>query len=110
MDKKMNLNSAQKENKPYRVVFDVQAEPESHISTRPEDNGAEFRRFVVEFSSPLDKRLFVRSVFNGPTDPNFYCLIEELRAGLHRVGDEQDYDNVSTTDTSSETEMTVKSL
>ncbi|KAL7744698.1 hypothetical protein ACLKA6_017193 [Drosophila palustris] len=104
----MSSNSEQKDTERYRVVFDVHAEPESHISTRPEDNGAEFRRFVVEFSSPLDTRLFVRALFNGPTDPNFHCLVQELRDGLQRAENAPDY--VSTTDSSSETENDAKTL
>ncbi|XP_023169022.1 uncharacterized protein LOC111598166 [Drosophila hydei] len=104
-----------------RVIFELAVESEPHISPRPEDNGAAFRRFVLNVSNPLDKRLLIISLFNGPIDANFRSLMVELNGGLQDVLREEaeadaakqratrptpanEMETGSTTDTSSETE------
>lgn len=84
-------------------------------------NGAAFRRFVLNVSNPLDKRLLIISLFNGPIDANFRSLMVELNGGLQDVLREEaeadaakqratrptpanEMETGSTTDTSSETE------
>ncbi|EDW66173.1 uncharacterized protein [Drosophila virilis] len=68
-----------------RVIFELAVAPESHISPRPEDNGAAFRRFVLDVPNPLDKRLLIVSLLNGPADANFRSLMVELNGGLQEV-------------------------
>ncbi|XP_030567963.1 uncharacterized protein LOC115767778 [Drosophila novamexicana] len=68
-----------------RVIFELAVAPEPHISQRPEDSGAAFRRFVLDVPNPLDKRLLIVSLFNGPADANFRSLMVELNGGLQEV-------------------------
>ncbi|XP_064556320.1 uncharacterized protein LOC135440871 [Drosophila montana] len=68
-----------------RVIFELAVAPEPHISPRPEDNGAAFRRFVLDVPKPLDKRLLIVSLFNGAADANFRSLMLELNGGLQEV-------------------------
>ncbi|XP_062140944.1 clumping factor B-like [Drosophila sulfurigaster albostrigata] len=66
-----------KKRRPRCLIFDMVALP-PHPSTRPEDNGALFRRIFIEVKRPFDKRLMIQIMFNGPSDPAFHSLVGQF--------------------------------
>ncbi|XP_060663602.1 uncharacterized protein LOC132796446 [Drosophila nasuta] len=77
MEQTQPKKKCKKKRRPRCLIFDMVALP-PHPSTRPEDNGALFRRIFIEVKRPFEKRLMIQAIFNGPSDPAFHSLVSQF--------------------------------